>query len=109
MKSVFAAFDAVVAVPFCLPPACSSVEARGIGRSIQPEVWSWFMVFAVVVGSRRTPIFTAQVSAHMGAVVCVRWSPDGSALCSCGEDGDVKVRQRTSVCVEVVVRGAAYV
>lgn len=28
----------------------------------------------------------------MGAVVCVRWSPDGSALCSCGEDGDVKVR-----------------
>ncbi|CAM9683239.1 unnamed protein product, partial [Sphacelaria rigidula] len=29
---------------------------------------------------------------HMGAVVCVRWSPDGSALCSCGEDGDVKVR-----------------
>lgn len=29
----------------------------------------------------------------MGAVVRVRWSPDGSALCSCGEDGDVKVEQ----------------
>ncbi|CAN0403733.1 unnamed protein product, partial [Laminaria digitata] len=30
------------------------------------------------------------VAAHTGAVVCVRWSPDGSALCSCGEDGNVK-------------------
>ncbi|CAM9378893.1 unnamed protein product, partial [Choristocarpus tenellus] len=29
--------------------------------------------------------------AHTGAVVSVSWSPDGSALCSCGEDGDVKV------------------
>eukprot|EP00752_Nemacystus_decipiens_P011443 g10162.t1 len=35
-----------------------------------------------------------KVSAHTGAVVCVRWSPDGSALCSCGEDGDVKARQQ---------------
>ena len=36
-----------------------------------------------------------QVSAHTGAVVCVRWSPDGSALCSCGEDGDVKARRQS--------------
>ncbi|CAM9682340.1 unnamed protein product [Pylaiella littoralis] len=36
-----------------------------------------------------------KVSAHMGAVVCVRWSPDGSALCSCGEDGDVKIWSRS--------------
>ncbi|CAM9565795.1 unnamed protein product [Ascophyllum nodosum] len=32
---------------------------------------------------------------HVGAAVCVRWSPDGSALCSCGEDGDVKIWSRS--------------
>ncbi|KAG5191643.1 intraflagellar transport protein 80 [Tribonema minus] len=36
-----------------------------------------------------------KVDAHTGAVVRVAWSYDGSALCSCGEDGDVKVWSRS--------------
>lgn len=31
------------------------------------------------------------VDAHSGAVLCVRWSPDGSALSSSGEDGCIKI------------------
>jgi intraflagellar transport protein 80 len=33
-------------------------------------------------------------SAHTGAVIRVAWAYDGSALASCGEDGDVKVWSR---------------
>jgi intraflagellar transport protein 80 len=36
-----------------------------------------------------------KVEAHAGAAVRVRWSHDGTALCSCGEDGEVKVWSRS--------------
>lgn len=35
-----------------------------------------------------------KIDAHNGAVVRVAWNYDGSALCSCGEDGDVKIWSR---------------
>jgi len=35
------------------------------------------------------------VEAHQGAVVCVRWNFDGTAIATCGEDGGVKVWSRS--------------
>lgn len=32
-----------------------------------------------------------KVTAHEGAVIIIRWSHDGSAILTCGEDGEVKV------------------
>ena len=32
-----------------------------------------------------------KIAAHEGAVIVVRWSHDGSALLTAGEDGDVKI------------------
>merc|ERR1712070_6114 len=35
------------------------------------------------------------VDAHQGAVVCVKWNFDGTAIATCGEDGGVKVWSRS--------------
>ncbi|RYG65334.1 hypothetical protein EON64_12150 [archaeon] len=32
-----------------------------------------------------------KISAHEGAVITMKWSHDGNALCTAGEDGDVKI------------------
>lgn len=36
-----------------------------------------------------------KIIAHEGSITRVKWSPDGSTLLSCGEDGDIKVWSQT--------------
>jgi intraflagellar transport protein 80 len=38
-----------------------------------------------------------KVEAHRGAVICLRWSYDGSAMATSGEDGSVKVWSRSGM------------
>jgi intraflagellar transport protein 80 len=43
------------------------------------------------------------VDAHKGAVIVVKWSNDGSALLSAGEDGQVKIWSRSIMLRSVLI------
>ena len=50
-----------------------------------------------------------KVSAHTGATISVKWSPDGSALISTGEDGDVKLWSKSGNLRSTLAQNAASV
>jgi intraflagellar transport protein 80 len=50
-----------------------------------------------------------KVAAHTGAVIAVKWSPDGSALMSSGEDGDVKLWSKSGNLRSTLAQNAAAV
>ena len=45
-------------------------------------------------------------NAHTGATVALKWSPDGSALATCGEDGAVKVWSRSGMLRSTLVQAS---
>lgn len=47
------------------------------------------------------------VSAHQGAILTGRWSPDGAGLLTAGEDGTLKVWSRTGMLRSAVVQNEA--
>lgn len=44
------------------------------------------------------------VSAHNGAIISCRWSPDGSGLLTAGEDGVIKIFSRTGMLRSTVIQ-----
>jgi len=43
---------------------------------------------------KKSGLLEKKIAAHNGAVIGVAWNADGSSLCTCGEDGEVKIWSR---------------
>eukprot|EP00041_Stephanoeca_diplocostata_P034393 m.1171186 g.1171186 ORF g.1171186 m.1171186 type:complete len:779 (+) comp24512_c0_seq6:118-2454(+) len=58
--------------------------------------------FRLVSGAGRTE---KTVDAHRGAITSLRWSPDGSALATVGEDGQIKIWSKTGMLRATLAQG----
>ncbi|BFZ00478.1 hypothetical protein BsWGS_03517 [Bradybaena similaris] len=69
----------------------------GVGKKAGSDVFSLTSTDGKLHLISRTGRIEKSVEAHKGAVLCGRWSCDGTALVTAGEDGQVKIWSRSGM------------